>query len=154
MKRIVISAAIVALSVIAISSVTRDGAVNPAVAQTRPATREIPRFEPDPSWPKLPAKWVFGQVSSVSIDERGHAWILQRPTTIRSDQKARAMAAPPVIEFDEAGNYVQGWGGPGEGYDWVESEHGIYVDRKVSCGSAATARPIIICSSSPRKASS
>lgn len=92
--------------------------------------RQVPRFEPDPSWPRLPAKWVFGQVSSVSIDERGHAWILQRPTTIRSDQKARAMAAPPVLEFDEAGDFVQGWGGPGEGYEWVESEHGIYVDPK------------------------
>ena len=92
--------------------------------------RQIPRFEPDPTWPKLPAKWVFGQVSSVSIDERGHAWILQRPTTIRSDQKARGMAAPPVLEFDEAGNFVQGWGGPGEGYEWVESEHGIYADPK------------------------
>lgn len=93
-------------------------------------SQQIPRFEPDPTWPKLPAKWVFGQVSSVSIDERGHAWILQRPTTIRSDQKARAMAAPPVLEFDEAGNFVQGWGGPGAGYEWVESEHGIYVDPK------------------------
>jgi DNA-binding beta-propeller fold protein YncE len=72
----------------------------------------------------------IGQVSSVSIDERGHAWILQRPTTIRNDQKAKGMTAPPVLEFDEAGNFVQGWGGPGEGYDWPESEHGIYVDPK------------------------
>src|ERR1044071_2068544 len=78
--------------------------------------REVPRFEVDPSWPKLPAKWVFGQVSSVSIDERGHAWILQRPSTVRTDQKA--MIAPPVLEFDAAGNFVQGWGGPGAGYDW------------------------------------
>ena len=40
------------------------------------------------------------------------------------------MAAPPVLEFDEAGNFIQGWGGPGEGYDWPETEHGIYVDPK------------------------
>ena len=40
------------------------------------------------------------------------------------------MAAPPVLEFDADGNYVQGWGGPGEGYDWPEIEHGIYVDPK------------------------
>ena len=40
------------------------------------------------------------------------------------------MAAPPVLEFDAAGNFVQGWGGPGEGYDWPEIEHGIYVDPK------------------------
>src|SRR5689334_2667547 len=90
--------------------------------------REVPRFEVDPGWPKLPDKWVFGQVSSVSIDDQGHAWILQRPSTVRTDQKAKA--APPVLEFDEAGNFVQGWGGPGTGYDWPETEHGIYVDPK------------------------
>jgi DNA-binding beta-propeller fold protein YncE len=37
---------------------------------------------------------------------------------------------PPVLEFDAAGNFIQGWGGPGEGYDWPEIEHGIYVDPK------------------------
>jgi DNA-binding beta-propeller fold protein YncE len=104
-----------------------DGRVKDAAAQTR-AAREIPRFEVDPSWPKLPDKWVWGQVSSVSFDSRDHAWILQRPLTIRTDQKGRA--APPVLEFDAAGNFVQGWGGPGEGYDWPEIEHGIYVDPK------------------------
>lgn len=90
--------------------------------------REVPQFEVDPSWPKLPPQWVFGQVSSVSVDERGHAWILQRPGTVRTDQKGKA--APPVLEFDEAGIFIQGWGGPGTGYDWPESEHGIYVDPK------------------------
>ena len=97
---------------------------NAAAAQPR----EIPKFQVDSTWPKLPAKWVFGQVSSVSIDSQGHAWVLQRPTTVRDDQKA--MAAPPVLEFDEAGNFIQGWGGPGEGYEWPEIEHGIYVDPK------------------------
>ena len=95
--------------------------------QSGPA-REVPRFEADPSWPKLPDKWVWGQVSSVALDERDHAWILQRPGSIRTDQKGRA--APPVMEFDAAGVFVQGWGGPGEGYDWPEIEHGIYVDPK------------------------
>jgi DNA-binding beta-propeller fold protein YncE len=100
-----------------------------AAAQAPAAkTREIPKFEVDPSWPKLPDKWVWGQVSSVSIDEQGHAWILQRPSTVRADQKSKT--APPVLEFDEAGNFVQGWGGPGAGYDWPETEHGIYVDPK------------------------
>ena len=37
-------------------------------------------------------------------------------------------AAPPVIEFDAAGNVVGSWGGPGEGYDWPTSNHGITVD--------------------------
>lgn len=103
------------------------GLAQTAAAQARERP-EIPKFEVDPFWPKLPGKWVFGQVSSVSIDEQGHAWVLQRPTTVRTDQKA--MAAPPVLEFDENGNFVQGWGGPGEGYDWPEIEHGIYVDPK------------------------
>ena len=39
-------------------------------------------------------------------------------------------AAPPVLEFDQAGNLVQAWGGPGEGYEWPMSEHGVYVDSK------------------------
>src|SRR5262249_32111453 len=29
-------------------------------------------------------------------------------------------AAPPVIEFDQAGNVLRHWGGPGEGYTWPE----------------------------------
>jgi DNA-binding beta-propeller fold protein YncE len=96
--------------------------------QPAPAGRVVPKFQVDPSWPHLPAKWVFGQVSSISIDANGHAWVLQRPTTVRADQKAKGQAAPPVLEFDEKGDFVQGWGGPGAGYDWPETEHGIYAD--------------------------
>ena len=106
---VVRAAAVVCLAVF----IAVPGCSSMPFAQT--GAREVPKFEVDPSWPKLPSKWVFGQVSSVSIDEQGHAWILQRPTTVRTDQKARM--APPVLEFDEAGNFVQGWGGPGAGYD-------------------------------------
>jgi hypothetical protein len=102
--------------------------VSPGARAAQAQTRMVPKFEVDPSWPKLPNKWVFGQVSSVSFDENGHAWVLQRPTTVRADQKAKGMAAPPVLEFDEAGNFIQGWGGPGAGYDWPETEHGVYAD--------------------------
>jgi DNA-binding beta-propeller fold protein YncE len=43
--------------------------------------------------------------------------------------KDRENSAPPVLEFDANGNYVQGWGGPAKGYDWPdENEHGIFVD--------------------------
>src|ERR1043165_3231115 len=69
-------------------------------AKAQPQARQVPKFEADPSWPKLPAKWIFGQVSSVSIDENGHAWVLQRPSTVRADQKAKRQAAPPGVEFD------------------------------------------------------
>src|SRR5207302_4169687 len=38
--------------------------------------------------------------------------------------------APPVIEFDQAGNIVQAWGGPGPGYECPHSEHGLAIDYK------------------------
>ena len=40
------------------------------------------------------------------------------------------MAAPPVIVFDTAGNYIKAWGGAGQGYEWPEREHGIHIDYK------------------------
>jgi DNA-binding beta-propeller fold protein YncE len=98
-----------------------------AVAQGRPSpTREVPTFRVDPTWPTIPNNWQFGQVASVSIDARDHVWVLQRPGTLGPEEKSRA--APPVLEFDAAGRLVQAWGGPGPGYEWPTSEHGVYVD--------------------------
>ena len=37
---------------------------------------------------------------------------------------------PPILEFDQSGSVVQGWGGPGPGYEWPDNEHGIFVDYK------------------------
>ena len=39
-------------------------------------------------------------------------------------------AAPPVLEFDQAGNLLNHWGGAGQGFEWPESNHGITVDSK------------------------
>src|SRR2546430_6536730 len=39
------------------------------------------------------------------------------------------LAAPPVLEFDAQGNLLHSWGGPGEGFDWPKTEHGICVDK-------------------------
>jgi DNA-binding beta-propeller fold protein YncE len=30
--------------------------------------------------------------------------------------------------FDQSGNLVKSWGGPGDGYQWPKVEHGIYID--------------------------
>jgi hypothetical protein len=38
--------------------------------------------------------------------------------------------APPVLVYDQAGSLVKSWGGPGPGYDWPDSNHGITVDHK------------------------
>lgn len=101
----------------------------------------IPRYEPDPSWPKpLPNNWMFGQVSGTAVDSHDHIWVIQRPKTLDQHDRygERKMAdccfpAPPVFEFDQAGNVVQTWGGPpkaGESYQWPDNEHGIFVDHK------------------------
>ena len=101
--------------------------------------RAAPRFEIDPFWPKpLPNHWVLGSAIGVSVDSRDHVWIIHRQQSLNAATEAPAgrntpsgdccSAAPPVLEFDAEGNLVGSWGGPGEGYDWPTSNHGITVD--------------------------
>jgi DNA-binding beta-propeller fold protein YncE len=97
-----------------------------------------PNFTVDPSWPRaLPNNWIFGQVAGVAVDKRDHIWIIHRPSSLQPRQVLASsnppqtlccVAAPPVLVFDQAGNLVRSWGGPGQGYEWPQSEHGIYVD--------------------------
>jgi DNA-binding beta-propeller fold protein YncE len=88
---------------------------------------EPPRMQVDPSWPKpLPHHWVLGEVSGVSVDAADNIWIIQRPGGVKPDEVH--IPAPPVIEFDPSGTVLRGWGGPGKGYDWFQSEHGITID--------------------------
>ena len=97
-----------------------------------------PRYRVDASWPKaLPNNWILGQVSGIWVDSRDHVWLVHRPSSILKPELTAAenppqskccIQAPPVIELDPAGNVVQAWGGPGEGYDWPKNEHGIHVD--------------------------
>jgi DNA-binding beta-propeller fold protein YncE len=87
-----------------------------------------PTFQVDPSWPTIPNDWVLGEVSSISVDARDHIWVLHRPRSIPEAQRAKA--APPVLEFDTSGKLLGSWGGAGDGFDWPEREHGIFVDAK------------------------
>jgi NHL repeat len=98
-----------------------------AAAQT-PAARSLPMFEVDPAWPKIPAKWKVGDASSFAVDAQDNVWLLHRPRTLKPEQAA--MAAPPVMAFDPAGNNIKAWGGAGSGYEWPEREHGIHIDYK------------------------
>ena len=96
-------------------------------------------FEFDPTWPKpLPNNWTLGNVVGVDVDSNDHIWIVQRPLSLNQQESALdanpplaedcCRAAPPVIEFNQDGDVVQAWGGPGEGYEWPDSEHGIFID--------------------------
>lgn len=98
-----------------------------------------PAYAVDPFWPKpLPNNWLLGQVSGIATDKNDHIWIIHRPRTLSPDELGAnftpanskcCIPAPPVLEFDQAGNLLRSWGGPGAGYDWPKNEHGIYVDQ-------------------------
>ena len=34
----------------------------------------VPQFTADPSWPKLPADFKWGQVIGIFADSKGHVW--------------------------------------------------------------------------------
>jgi DNA-binding beta-propeller fold protein YncE len=105
------------------------GSHQTAAAQSHAAsTQEVPKLVVDPMWPHIPNGWTLGQVASAASDDHDNIWILQRPRSVRTGVGEKA--GPPVMEFDQAGNYIKGWGGPGQGYDWPQSEHGIYIDYK------------------------
>jgi len=86
----------------------------------------------------MEGNWIFGSIGGITIDPTNdHVWVAQRPRTLDKDENYAAQTpprgnccvpAPPIMEFTPEGTLVQGWGGPGEGYDWPEREHGITID--------------------------
>jgi DNA-binding beta-propeller fold protein YncE len=117
-----------------------------AFAQTAPA------FKVDPSWPlDMPNHWIMGAVTGVFVDARQHVWVTHLPETLTEEElyeepwkvagldpaKPRPVqlgtcckAAPPVLEFDQQGKLVQGWGQGSftDFSDWPREPHGIFVD--------------------------
>jgi DNA-binding beta-propeller fold protein YncE len=115
-----------------------------------PAVPEgVPQFAVDPFWPQpLPNDWIIGQVAGLSVGPDDHIWIIHRPWTVQPTnagatppmevrgqqwghaplQAACCVTAPPVLEFHPDGRLLRSWGGPGAGYEWFNSEHGIHVD--------------------------
>jgi DNA-binding beta-propeller fold protein YncE len=101
---------------------------------------QAPMFEVDPLWPKpLPNHWLLGNTIGVSVDAQDHVWIIHRAGSLEPKEvyastnppgASCCLPAPPVLEFDQAGNLIGHWGGPGQGYEWPESNHGITVDYK------------------------
>ena len=119
------------------------GMLDKAAAQAK----QVPRFEVDPFWPKaMPNNWVFGQTIGLGVAADDHVLIIHRgndPGNLDRTELAKLTptgpivseccnAAPPVVEFDPAGNMVRAWGGQEAGapFQWPESNHGIVVDHK------------------------
>src|SRR5271169_3142130 len=110
------------------------------VARVKAAGVMAPMFEVDPLWPKpLPNHWLIGMTIGVSVDAQDHIWIIHRQGSLEPGELHAVgnppaamccMAAPPIMEFDQDGTLLRHWGGPGNGYDWPNSNHGITIDYK------------------------
>jgi len=112
---------------------------------------QVPIFEYDPTFPKpLPENWAIGAIGGLAVDRQDHVYVLQRPGSLRGNERFTGsgdtppkadccVPAPPVLEFDQAGTLVHSWGGPGAGYDWPQTEHGIFVDQRDSVWLAGSA---------------
>src|SRR6266567_3768862 len=125
---------VVVLATLAVGQAVLD---KTAAAQTKGV--QAPRFEVDPMWPKpLPNHWVLGQTIGVFADPDDHIWIVHRSSSTLADQEKGielktsecCAGAPPILEFDSAGNLLRHWGGPGEGFEWPDGNHGIFIDYK------------------------
>jgi len=125
-RRSLLALATIATVLAAVTAVPFTARLAVTVEAQQGAAPRPPMFRVDPSWPSVPNDWALGEVTSIAVDSRDHIWVLHRPRSIPEER--RANAAPPVLEFDADGRLVGSWGGPGEGYDWPEREHGIFVD--------------------------
>ena len=75
----------------------------------------------DPDWPKpLPNNWIMGQVSGLAIDKYDNIWVYQRPRSLDTSETGAVqepqrshccVPAPSVIEFNQAGEVINSWGG-------------------------------------------
>jgi hypothetical protein len=108
-----------------------------------------PKFELVRGWAKIPEHFSIGDVTGLACDPDDHLWLIHRSSM--SDAGPRRppkpkmtwaepmedlpvapglVPAPPVMEFDPDGNYLRGWGGPGEGYEWPLYAHSMHIDHQ------------------------
>ena len=109
-------------------------------AEAQRSMVQAPIFEVDPFWPKPMNGSLLGMAIGVWADEQDHIWIIHRSSpTLHNNEKGAELSPPtaecckgakPVLEFDTDGNLLRSWGGPGQGYEWPNSNHGIHVDYK------------------------
>ena len=108
-------------------------------AQQQPV--QAPLFEVDMLWPKpMPNHWLLGSAVGLAVDSRDHVFVVHLgPSSFNlrteiggysgSTAASECCApAPQVLEYNPAGDLVGHWGGPGEGYAWPSSNHGLAID--------------------------
>jgi DNA-binding beta-propeller fold protein YncE len=108
-------------------------------AQQQPV--QAPLFEVDMLWPKpMPNHWLLGSTVGLAVDSRDHVFVVHLgPSSFNlrteiggysgSTAASECCApAPQVLEYNPAGELVGHWGGPGEGYAWPSSNHGLAID--------------------------
>src|SRR5437868_832340 len=100
-----------------------------ASAQGRPAA---PAYRVEPFWPQpLQNHWVMGSITGVAVDAQDHVWVVHRGADSLEGNEKGMMANPPsssvcciaapfVLEFDQAGKVVSSFGGKGSGFEWPQ----------------------------------
>jgi DNA-binding beta-propeller fold protein YncE len=110
-------------------------------AEAQGSTVQAPIFEVDPLWPKpLPNNWLLGWTIGIWVDELDHVWVIHRGAGgLHNNERGAELnppiaeccrTAPPILVYDSDGTLLRTWGGPGPGYEWPQSNHGIHVDYK------------------------
>ena len=118
-RRVLMGAGFVGVALVVILGGARSEKI--AIAQGQKPV--LPVFEVDARFPSMPDHTVLGGVGGVTADSRGNVWVFHRPHTLEEGNALENGYKPasPVLEFDETGKHIQGWGGPsvtGE-YQWT-----------------------------------
>lgn len=136
-SRIFMGAGIVGVALIL--TLSESGTQNVVIAQGQ--AQALPVFEVDARFPQLPEKMMIGGVGGVAADRNGNVWAIHRPHTL---PESNAMLngytpAPPVIQWDRTGRYLQGWGGysPTKEYEWF-NRGGLHRSKYAECPGCGT----------------
>lgn len=132
-----------ALAVLGVGACTAGDATPDAASSSVPSSStDVPSFTVDPSWPQeMPDDWIMGSVTAVFVDDSDHVWVTHLPETLTPEETSAVQdppigiccrPAPVVVEFDAAGNVVQGWGVPAEQdvSEFPRNAHGLFVDHQ------------------------